>query len=464
MDPYKIHSQKIKAVAKQLVALQKRGGQGFIRFDHGGTHSTRIKDGLGKALPIGILDQILEADVKRRVAVVEPAVSMEKLVDECLKYRLVPKVVPEFPAITAGGAVNGAALESSSFKYGQFNDICTEYEFLLGNGSLVKAGSKVNPDLFYGIAGSMGSLALLTLVTVSLIPAKPYVELTIRPVKPADVVRELKLASQGKDYDFVEAVLFSRKSAVLLLGRLSDDALSKVKTFSGAKDEWFSNSIEHNQSVEQQITIPVKDYLFRYDRGAFWMGRHAFDLFHVPFNRLTRYLLDPFFSTKVMYQGLQRTGMSRKFFIQDFYLPDSKVQKFISLCDQKLKIYPLWLCPVAPAGNRQFLSPHSLPADFLIDVGVWGKNPVQDTAATNRFFENLVQGLGGRKMLYAENFYTPEQFWQIYDRARYLKLRKKYHAEIFPQIWDKVTVRKNYPANKWKVLPVMWKAVFERGD
>jgi hypothetical protein len=62
------------------------------------------------------------------VALVEPRVTMEQLVDTLLPFGLVPPVVPEFKHITVGGSIAGVAGESSSYKYGFFHDTCVSYE------------------------------------------------------------------------------------------------------------------------------------------------------------------------------------------------------------------------------------------------------------------------------------------------------------------------------------------------
>jgi FAD/FMN-containing dehydrogenase len=51
----------------------------------------------------------------------EPNVPMDLLVEETLKYGLVPPVVMEFSGITAGGGYAGTSGESSSFKHGFFH-------------------------------------------------------------------------------------------------------------------------------------------------------------------------------------------------------------------------------------------------------------------------------------------------------------------------------------------------------
>lgn len=48
-------------------------------------------------------------------------------------------------------------------------------------------------------------------------------------------------------------------------------------------------------------------------------------------------------------------------------------------------------------------------------------------------------------MLYAHAYYTEEEFWQVYDKGWYEKLREKYYAnEIFPTVWQKVHVSGEY--------------------
>lgn len=46
---------------------------------------------------------------------------MDRLVEETLKYGLIPPVVMEFPGITVGGGYSGTSGESSSFKHGFFD-------------------------------------------------------------------------------------------------------------------------------------------------------------------------------------------------------------------------------------------------------------------------------------------------------------------------------------------------------
>jgi FAD/FMN-containing dehydrogenase len=65
---------------------------------------------------ISILSNVLQVDAENYVALVEPNVPMDRLVEATLAHGLVPPVVMEFPGITAGGGFSGTSGESSSFR------------------------------------------------------------------------------------------------------------------------------------------------------------------------------------------------------------------------------------------------------------------------------------------------------------------------------------------------------------
>jgi Delta24-sterol reductase len=146
------HSKLVTDIAHRIRQHVGSGSAKKLRFRHSSTNSTRSSNGEYEYINVGALNRVLRVDMDKKVVVVEPNVSMNTLVEETLKYDLIPEVVMEFPAITVGGGVQGAGLESSSFKYGQFNDTCVEYELITGSGDIIRASSQENPDLFYGIS------------------------------------------------------------------------------------------------------------------------------------------------------------------------------------------------------------------------------------------------------------------------------------------------------------------------
>ena len=150
-----------------------------FRIYHGTTSTTR-KRKLTRDTVVDTsgLHHVLHIDSAKHVALVEPNVSMEKLVDATLAHGFLPPVVMEFPAITVGGGFAGTAGESGSFRYGLFDQTITRIEMVMADGTILNASKTENPDLLLAAAGTFGSLGVITMLEIELITSKPYVELT----------------------------------------------------------------------------------------------------------------------------------------------------------------------------------------------------------------------------------------------------------------------------------------------
>jgi delta24-sterol reductase len=325
---------------------------------------------------------------------------------------------------------------------------------ILGNGEVVWASADQHRDLFFTAAGSCGSLGVITLLKMELIEAKSYVELQYIPVgSVGDAVEELRLYESQPDVAYMDGIMYSMSNGVIMIGRLTDKAIpGRLQRFDRATDPWFYMHAEDVRKTmtatadtkEYKETIPVQPYLFRYDRGVFWSGQRAFKYFATPFNRITRYLLDPFMYSRTMVHALHRSGIAKQTIIQDYGVPYDAAAEFIAWTDEQTGIWPLWLCPVksAPGDERSFSQGTNITEEMLLDVGIWDMGPKDAHAfiKLNRAFEAKVTALGGMKCLYAHSYYTEQEFWDIYDEDRYSGLRRKYHAESLPSVYDKVKV------------------------
>src|SRR5205814_5728443 len=120
-------------------------------------------------------DHVLAIDPQRMTADVEGMITYEALVDQTLKYGLLPAVVPQLKTITVGGAVSGLGIESSSFQFGLVHERVEEMEILLGDGRVIVCSPAQNQDLFYGFPNSYGTLGYVLRLRVRLIPASKYV-------------------------------------------------------------------------------------------------------------------------------------------------------------------------------------------------------------------------------------------------------------------------------------------------
>ncbi len=196
--------------------------------------------------------------------------------------------------------------------------------------------------------------------------------------------------------------------------------------------------------------IPLVDYLFRYDRGGFWVAKYSYRYFLVPFNRITRFILNPLMHTRVMYRALHHSGLSNYYFLQDVAVPFDKVEEFTEWLHHVFSIYPLWLCPLRLARDSHDAA-HGLHSAFaslapensrLMNFGVWGPGSTnrREFILQNQMLERKVEELGGKKWLYANVYYTEDVFWAHYDRKSYDAVRAKYGASWMPSVYDKVRV------------------------
>ncbi|KEQ92250.1 hypothetical protein AUEXF2481DRAFT_43343 [Aureobasidium subglaciale EXF-2481] len=448
------HAQRTKRVASQVRSFYDRKEP--FRIFHGSTSSTRRQEqDRSKMVSTSDFTEILKIDPEKRIAVVEPNVSMEKLVDATLQYGLVAPVIMEFKEITVGGGFSGTSGESSSFRHGVFDNIVNSIEIVLGDGEIVQASRTENSDLFHGAAGSFGTLGVVTQIEVQLVEAGNFMELEYHSVSSApDAVKVIEHYTANEDVQYLDGIMFSKTSGVIIAGRMASkpSPRCKITKYLSRSDPWFyvraQEILNHDIPASSTKTftecVPIKDYLFRFDRGAFWGGYYAFKYHFAPFNKLTRYLLDDLIHTKTMYSALHKSGLANEFIVQDIGFPYSTTPDFIDYLDESFNLYPLWLCPLklnAPYPLMPKGKHYSQDTVRVINIGVWGPGPRNHTSftAANRAIEAKTAALDGLKCLYAHAFYTSSEFWSLYDKPHYDTLRQKYHAEILPSVFDKVT-------------------------
>lgn len=435
------HEQKLKRLCIEVTAFYKRKQPFYIY--HGSTNATRhVQFKRNETIDISSLNEVLSIDENECTVTVEPNVSMDTLVQATLAYGMVPQVVMEFPGITVGGGIQGFAGESSSYKSGVFNATCASVELVLGDGQVLTASPTQNSDLFYGSAGSFGSLGILTCATIKLMPSKKYVALTYVPVNSFEkAVKTIELQTKEANYDYIDGIMFSKNYGVILLGTLTEEKIGPKVRFSRSYDNWFYLHAQKISKQHAQYTesIPLADYLFRYDRGAFWVGRFPFERAGLPFNRFTRWLVNPMLHTRKLYQALHDSGASQQYVIQDLALPVYNAAEFMDYIDRKFKTYPQWLCPLKLENDWIMMRENT--TETVINVGVWDNHPFYDYdkfVAANRDLEAKLRTFNGQKWFYAHAYYTEDEFWSIYNKSRYEKLRKKYHAETLPTVYEKI--------------------------
>lgn len=470
----KAHAERVAIISDAVKTFYKRKVP--FRIYHGSSNSTRAAS-RQEVFDISGLNHLISIDKKNNTALVEPGIAMDELLKLLLPHGLIPAVVPEFPGITAGGAFAGTAAESSSFRYGYFDKTVINVEMILGNGDIVHASPAENSDLFYGSARALGTLGITTQLSVQLISCGRYVEVTYTPIKSHTDAIDL-FANPGADVDFIDAVMFSSHHGMVITGRLVHDNKKShpIVRFTRAHDPWFfthihrklrcdppsdvdnylcltchwtseSRTNRQNSSTMTEL-VPITDFVFRYDRGVFWMAAHGWPPGFL--NRFTRLLLDRMWRTRFQYRVVHLFG-GTPHIIQDLAIPSPHAAEFVQHVNDAYSIYPLWLCPIKhdpkPPLHTALTSPQP-PPQLVINVGVWGSpnygadfltpSTYPKFIATNRALESKVSDLGGLKWLYAVNYYEEAEFWKVYDKEQYGALREKWKMERLPSLWEKV--------------------------
>jgi glycolate oxidase len=131
----------------------------------------------GLVMVMSRLNRILEIDPENQIGVVEPGVITGDLRREAARHNL---YYPPDPAslqfCTMGGNVAECAGGPSAVKYGVTRDYILGLEAVLPDGRLIHTGVRtakgvVGYDLTRLLVGSEGTLAIITKITVKLLPA-----------------------------------------------------------------------------------------------------------------------------------------------------------------------------------------------------------------------------------------------------------------------------------------------------
>ena len=427
-------------------------------------------------------------------AEVEAMTSMETLVDALLPLGLVPAIVPEFKGITIGGSLQGLAAESSSFKYGFVHDCITGFEALLADGKRLWCSPTENRELFEAIPGSFGSLGICTRAIVLCMRATPYVEVSLRrhtshqaAVDYMAMIQDNALGGSDTNgaVSFLEGIGFSEGFFATIEGRfVAEPSKGTPKRHcNGFGDKWFYNQVQealadvdpNDGGDVRTLHFDTKSYLFRHDRGSFWMASYR-----IP-QIVAQYVLGSLLDSSNMFllaTLLPWVFPKHQIVLQDFMLPRNTVNSFFDRMQETTPLYPVWLLPMRniPTAGSLFTAPRPFDIAASTDA-LYGPGPVgsdgssisdSDSSArrkrsihmmnigaygipkgtyafeeANRALEMHLTRHGGRKVFYSHAFYNDKTFYdELYDGERYFKLREKYGAEgALPEIFEKVVTK-----------------------
>jgi len=409
-------------------------------------------------LSVRDFNHVIAVNVAEEWADVEGMTTYESFVEETLKCGVMPTVVPQLKTITIGGAVAGVGIEATSFRYGLVHETILEMEILLANGDVVICSKTQNPDLFYGFPNSYGTLGYALRLKVKVIPVKKFVK--IERIKYNDATSYFQAlekicgtggaANRGdgasRSVDFVDGALFGPREMYITTGTFVDEAPF-------ASDYTYMDIYYKSIRKQTEDYLSTRDFIWRWDTDWFWCSKY----FGVE-NPLVRRLFGRRRLNSAVYWKIRNfaqrhpfivkaaSGFSRREpVIQDVDIPIGNAPKFAEFFFREIDIRPVWICPFRTYDPTAKFNLYSFdPRKPYINFGFW------DSVASdkpdgfyNRRIEATVFELHGKKGLYSDSYYTPEEFWNSYDKFAYDALKRKYDPQgKLKNLYEKTVERK----------------------
>jgi FAD/FMN-containing dehydrogenase len=426
------HAAKVDRVAAQLrrrtstapLSRQKR----VVSHQVPKVHDKKYVD---EKVDLRDFDEVIEIDPVRRLCIAEPGVPFCELVDQTLPYGLVPIIVPELKAITIGGAVAGCSIESMSYQYGGFHDTCLEYEIITATGEVLTC----TPDnehslIFQMMHGSFGTVGILSRLVFRLVPAKRFVHLRHEHHDSIDSY----LASIGEhfarqDVAFMDGIIHSLSHLVLCVGDFVDEA-----PYTNAYD-WLKIYYQ-STARRQEDYLKTPDYFFRYDKGVTNVHPKSF-LGRLLFGKLLTSSEILRLAEKLRWLVLSD---ERPTVTVDTFLPFSRLKEFLEWYAVDFGHFPLWCVPYRRVHDYEWLTDDfwkGTQDQLLIDIAIYGMEQRGDTNYY-RLMEEKLKELNGVKTLISYNYYSEEEFWQIFNRSNFEAVKAKTDPNnIFRTLYEK---------------------------
>jgi hypothetical protein len=381
-------------------------------------------------LDISDFDEIISIDRENHICIAEPGVTFEKLVNATLKYDAVPAEVSELKTITIGGAVAGCSIESMSYKFGGFHDNCLEYEVVTAKGEvLICTPENENKLVFQMMHGTFGTLGIITLLKFRLVPAKQYVKITYNKYRS---LGEYKAAIWDhyikKDLDFMDGIIHSPEEYVLSAGAFVDEAPYTHK-YNWTRIYYLSTE------KRKEDYLKTSDYFFRYDKGVTNVHPKSFIL-RLLFGRIINS------NSTLRFATIFRRMIPPNIIpvTVDTFIPFSKIEEFMKWYVKKVDHFPLWCVPYKVVHKYEWIADeliNKIDDELFIDIALYGmrkKNPEYYYG----IIEKKLMEIGAIKTLISTNLYTENEFWMLWNKDNYDKVKKRTDPDnIFRGLYDK---------------------------
>jgi delta24-sterol reductase len=485
------HKDRVQQVVDAVAAWDEGGRKQKMRTARPNWAGMSTKLGSNKQnshqIYTGHLNHILEVDEENMTITAEPAVNMGDITNLLCPRSLALVCQVEMESLTIGGLSMGLGMETNSHNDGWFQESVVAYEIVTAESppQIRKITAESDPDVFYTLPHSVGTLGFLTAVTVKITHTKPFVRMHYIMTKSAEELTKTmtklseadndKKKSGGVPTQFLEATVYSKQTAVVQTGEFCDAPTSaEEKAMVNGVNYWFKPFyFRHLESLllaghdTYDEIIPLKHYYHRFTRSIFWEIEDMIPFASHPLYRIFwGWMGAPEVSLLKLFQGpVIRKSSVYAHVVQESCMPVRRLTEGLDKFEQWWDIYPLLLFPLrvydrgehngfltmqkrnlAPGYDPKAAREVSrTPWGIVVDLAAYGvprsvrNGGTFDAKKTVREFEHWTRDIGGFQCYYTDIFCTRREYRQMFNHTLWDKARPKLMASnAFPEPWDKV--------------------------
>jgi hypothetical protein len=111
----------------------------------------------------------------------------------------------------------------------------------------------------------------------------------------------------------------------------------------------------------------------------------------------------------------------------DTFIPFSKMEAFMAWYGKEVDHFPLWCVPYRIVHRYEWLAEEfsgRIEDELFLDIAIYGMKR-KDPVHYYRILEKKLYELGAIKTLISTNLYSEEEFWKIWNRENYEKVKER---------------------------------------
>jgi Delta24-sterol reductase len=179
------HEERVHTIIQQVKEWNKNGRKSNMRTarPNWASMSTKLSSNKGDSNRIATthLSHILNLNEEELTITCEPSVTMGQITHHLLPKGYALLVQVEMESITIGGVSMGFGMETNSHLVGFFQESVVEYEIVNPQGELMKINKQTDPEIFYALPWSCGTMGFLVSVKVKISKVSHKVALITLP-------------------------------------------------------------------------------------------------------------------------------------------------------------------------------------------------------------------------------------------------------------------------------------------